>query len=161
MTRKPNCVCAVCSTAIYRRPCELERNAGNAYCSRECYGKSCQRPVQCVICGTTILGSRHSKTCSRVCANKNRAGIRYKSNAGRRKDKVTWAQGLKTRLVEQRGPVCERCGYAKVHILVIHHIVGRSDGGSDELDNLMLVCPNCHAEIHYEGVRHSKRGLLP
>jgi 5-methylcytosine-specific restriction endonuclease McrA len=66
---------------------------------------------------------------------------------------------------------CKICGkplYRKVHELergkgnaycVVHHIVRRSDGGSDELENLELVCPTCHAEIHYYGVKHSKKGV--
>ena len=29
-----------------------------------------------------------------------------------------------------------------------HHIVYRSNGGSDALDNRVLVHPNCHAQVH-------------
>lgn len=157
MIHKPNCACKICGTMVYRRPRDLERNNGNVYCTHTCYAKSCQRPVPCVICGKEILGIRHSKTCSRACANKNRAGIKYKTGVYK-KDKVKWAQGLKTRLIEQRGTVGGRCGYTNTQILVVHHIVRRSDGGSDDLDNLELICPNCHAEVHFYGVKHSKKG---
>ena len=76
-----------------------------------------------------------------------RSGIKYTGTA--RKDKVKTARLLKNRLVQERGDRCERCAYPNTHILVIHHKVQRSSGGTDDLSNLELICPNCHAEIHY------------
>ena len=32
----------------------------------------------------------------------------------------------------------------------IHHVIKRSDGGSDDLENLLLVCRDCHTERHPE-----------
>ena len=31
----------------------------------------------------------------------------------------------------------------------IHHIVPVSEGGSGELDNLIMLCPNCHKKADY------------
>jgi hypothetical protein len=161
MIRHPNCTCKICGKAVYRRPRDLERNNGNVYCSQECYGKSCRRPVPCVICGTEILGSRHAKTCSRACANKHRAGIKYRQPKRVSKDKVRESRALKKRLVLNRGGCCQRCGYSNIDILVVHHIIRRSDGGTDDLDNLELVCPTCHAEIHFYGVKQNLKGRQP
>lgn len=33
----------------------------------------------------------------------------------------------------------------------IHHIIQVKNGGSDEMDNLICVCPNCHRNIHQNG----------
>jgi formate-dependent nitrite reductase cytochrome c552 subunit len=33
--------------------------------------------------------------------------------------------------------------------LHIHHIVAQSDGGTDEVDNLTLLCNSCHRELHF------------
>ena len=30
----------------------------------------------------------------------------------------------------------------------IHHIERRADGGSNRLENLVLLCPECHQERH-------------
>lgn len=35
--------------------------------------------------------------------------------------------------------------------LEVHHIHRRSDGGLDDPENVIAVCPNCHREIHYGG----------
>ena len=141
--RTPNTICAICSKAIYRRPVEMKR--GKVFCSQECYGKSCRREAPCVMCGQLIPGRKNSKTCSRSCSNKYREGIKYK--IGRPRDKAVTAYLLKLRLLEKRSRKCERCGYDKVEILQIHH--KDRNRNNNNLENLELVCPNCHYEEHY------------
>ena len=148
MLRHPNCTCKICGKPIYRRPFEIEK--GPVYCSQACFGKACRTNKHCPVCGKELINARAKTTCGRACANRKRAGIRYTGEA--RKDKVKATSALKLRLVQQRGGICERCGYANTRILVVHHKIQRCDGGSDDLDNLELICPNCHAEIHYGGV---------
>lgn len=67
-------------------------------------------------------------------------------------------------LVTYKGGKCERCGYNKsMRALEFHHInpsekdFGISDiltkniqSLKDEVDKCMLLCSNCHAEIHDE-----------
>lgn len=143
--RKPNTFCSVCSKALYRRPIQLEQSEGRAFCGQVCYGISCRKEKPCAVCGKPVLASLHKKTCSRACSNKNRAGIKYKS--GRLGDKAEYYRALKLRLIAQRGSRCCRCSYGKVEILEIHHRDRNRDNNS--LENLELVCPNCHAEEHY------------
>lgn len=142
--RNPNTKCRVCKTAIYRRPAEIERNGGNVFCSQVCYGKHGRKEVPCSVCSAPILAGANKKTCSRACANIHRTGISYKMN--RPRDKVKSQRSLKVRLLEQRGKVCERCGYNKQEILEVHHIDRNRE--NNELGNLALICPNCHAEEH-------------
>src|ERR1041385_1672557 len=104
--RNPNVNCNVCDKLIYRRPIQLEVSKGRAYCSPTCYGIACRKETPCVECGTPILAHKNAKTCSRVCANKHRAGIKYKM--GRPRDKVVSECALKIRLIEKRGTKCER-----------------------------------------------------
>jgi len=42
---------------------------------------------------------------------------------------------------------CEQCGeaYTKLHI---HHRIPLSKGGNHAIDNLMLLCEDCHSKIH-------------
>lgn len=143
--RKPNTKCVICNKPIYRRPVDLQRSKGRAFCGMACYGISCRNETPCLICGKPILARFHKKTCSRSCANKHRAGIQYK--IGRPRDKVVSERALKIRLIENRGKKCERCGFDKIEILHVHHR-DRNRKNCD-LNNLELICPNCHYTEHY------------
>jgi transcription elongation factor Elf1 len=72
---------------------------------------------------------------------------------------------LKQKAVEYKGGACERCGYNKSNrALDFHHVdPSQKDFGigyrgytrswekvKKELDKCILVCSNCHAEIHEE-----------
>lgn len=158
--RKPNTVCIVCGKAIYKRPSQIKLNHGNVFCSSNCYGIYNRRESPCIVCGKPILAQLNKKTCSRECANKNRAGIKYKQ--GSLKDKVKTYIALKKRLSESRGTICEVCGYSKFEILQVHHIDHNRQ--NNELRNLKLICPNCHFESHYNerlARRTNVKSLLP
>ena len=151
--RKPNAECKVCLAPIYRRPLQIE--SGNIFCSLKCKGKSCRKgELKTCICGVEISARRSS--CSRKCSNARRAGITYR--IGQPKNRAEQVKRLKRSLIELKGPKCERCPYDFVEILNVHHIIARKDGGSDELSNLELICPNCHAEEHYH--RSVSRNIL-
>jgi hypothetical protein len=144
--RKPNTSCFICKKSIYKRPSQIEESGGKIFCSAACYGISCRKEIFCTVCLKPILSGLNKKTCSRVCSNVYRTGIKYK--IGRpSKDKVKSHQALMTRLLEVRGKKCERCDYDKFEILQIHH-VDRNRKNND-LTNLRLICPNCHFEEHY------------
>ncbi len=110
-----------------------------------CYGISCRKEAPCLVCGKPILAGLNKKTCSRSCANKHRQGIKYKLNSP--KDKVKTQGLIKIRLLKIRGKKCERCGFDKYEILEIHH--KDKNRNNNNLDNLELICPNCHSEKHY------------
>jgi predicted nucleic acid-binding Zn ribbon protein len=112
-----------------------------------CYGISNQIVTSCVVCGKPILAHFNKKTCSRECANKNRAGIKYKQIGAPLRSKVKAYIVLKKRLSRRRGIICERCGYNKFEILQVHHKDHNRENNG--LDNLELICPNCHYEEHY------------
>src|SRR3989344_4508599 len=144
--RNANADCLICKKPIYRRPIELQVSKGRAFCSLFCYGISQRKETPCVVCGTAILASKNARTCSRACANKYRAGIKYK--LGRpQKSKVANQRSLKLRLLKQRGVRCQRCSYSKIEILQVHH--RDKNRNNNDLKNLELICPNCHAEEHY------------
>lgn len=147
--RKPNSACIVCHTQIYRRPCDLKKSNGRAYCSSACFGLSCRNEKPCVVCGKGILSSLHKKTCSRSCANTHRAGLTYKT--GRKKDNAHNQKALRVTLLSERGSTCERCSYSNTKILQVHH--KDRDRKNNSRGNLELLCPNCHYEEHL--VRHT------
>jgi DNA-binding CsgD family transcriptional regulator/transcription elongation factor Elf1 len=89
------------------------------------------------------------------------------SDAEVKKNKVKhvihWRIKAKKLLVEYKGGECERCGYNKcIDALEFHHknknekdfsISGKSwsfEKLKNEVDKCILVCANCHREIHFE-----------
>lgn len=148
MGRNPNVKCSMCEKPFYKRPGEQSSSkSGKVFCSKECYGLSCRVYTVCPECGTKFSGRKGRVTCSRACSNKRRTGIKYSGE--RPKDKAYQRNVLRAQLIALRGAKCERCSYSKAHILQVHHILERSNGGTDEVDNLLLLCPNCHCEEHY------------
>lgn len=76
---------------------------------------------------------------------------------------IIWRRKAKIKLVEYKGGECERCGYKKcIDALEFHHknpsekdftISGKSwsfERLKKEVDKCIMVCSNCHKEIHYE-----------
>jgi hypothetical protein len=74
---------------------------------------------------------------------------------------ILWRKRTKIKLIEYKGGKCEICGYNKCNrALQFHHknpsekdftISGRSlsfDRLKNEVDKCLLVCSNCHSEIH-------------
>jgi hypothetical protein len=80
------------------------------------------------------------------------------------KNVKNFRQKNKERAVEYKGGKCERCGYDRCIIaLEFHHTDPKEkdfhissnmnkawDKVKKELDKCILVCSNCHREIHYE-----------
>lgn len=143
--RHPNTQCTICNKSIYKRPGQIRKNNGHAFCGIICYGKFTRKEKPCLVCGNLIMAHFNKKTCSKRCSNKHRIGIKYRL-ALPRKDKVRDYRMLKLRLLKLRGIKCETCGYSKVEILQVHH--KDQDRNNNELENLELICPNCHFEQH-------------
>ena len=76
---------------------------------------------------------------------------------------IDWRKRKKIQLVEYKGGKCEKCGYNKsIAVLQFHHldpnekdftISGKSysfERLKKEVDKCIMVCANCHIEIHEE-----------
>lgn len=83
------------------------------------------------------------------------------SNISRNEAVVNWRKRTKIKLIEYKGGKCECCGYSKcIEALEFHHldpskkdfqISGTSKSFEilkNEADKCILVCANCHREIH-------------
>ena len=108
----------------------------------------------CIICGI-ILQGKQTKFCSTFCKNK------YHQSYEAQKDR-----GLtrKLSLIKLAGGKCSLCGYNKnLAALAFHHLdSAEKDFKLDmrslsnrglktvlaELDKCILVCHNCHSELH-------------
>jgi len=150
--RKPNCKCSVCELPIYRRPNDLKKSDGNAFCTRLCYGRfyhpgKIRVDKICEHCNSKFNAkTTKQRFCSHSCSNSSRKGINY--DGLNSKNRALKSKRLKFLLAQDRAPLCEHCSHDNYNILEAHHIIERCNGGTDELSNLLLLCPNCHSTIH-------------
>ncbi len=61
---------------------------------------------------------------------------------------------LKDFLLEQSGHRCSICSEASFEF---HHIQFLEDDGKTTYQNLIVLCPNCHARVHREGIPSKKQ----
>ena len=54
---------------------------------------------------------------------------------------------VKSAVLSRDNYTCQICG-AKQAKLEVHHIRLRSEGGSNRMDNLVVLCKDCHAKVH-------------
>lgn len=113
--------------------------------------------MKCTICSKPLIG-KQTKFCSLKCKNddSNRKLKSYNQQYER-------ATKLKIKLVTLKGGACSICGYCKnLAALHFHHLrdktleldarnmANRSEKVLlEELDKCILVCGNCHMELHY------------
>jgi len=52
-------------------------------------------------------------------------------------------------VLHRDGHICQVCkGKSKYPVLEVHHIIPRSQGGTDKPDNLITLCETCHQKYH-------------
>lgn len=119
------------------------------YCSRECYYKAMTKigsiDVECFVCGKKFkrspsqIKTKYKKLC---CSIECRGKLMRTQKPGGATTSRKW--------LETRGKIekCERCGYSEhPEILVVHH--RDRDRKNNDISNLEILCPNCHAMEHY------------
>lgn len=52
---------------------------------------------------------------------------------------------------DRDGGFCQKCGQWIEPGVIPHHIIFKSQGGSDTMENLEMLCQNCHYKIHHGG----------
>ena len=87
----------------------------------------------------------------------------------RNENKIHWAYqkgrnygfaNTKEMVLARDGYTCQYCkGKHKDSKLEIHHVQFRSDGGSDDADNLVTLCHTCHSLLHKGKIKLYKIGV--
>ena len=83
-----------------------------------------------------------------------RLGVKMKNSlSGKRKLLHLW---------KEQGGICPVCNQKITELTRWHnhHIVWRSKGGSDEAENRVLLHPNCHRQVHSQGIYVGKPRLV-
>ena len=106
------------------------------------------------MCKNTVVKYLNDENFKNYC-------LRVKTEKTKSNYVVDWRKRTKIKLVEYKGGCCIKCGYNKsMNALQFHHldpnekdfqISGKSysfDRMKEEVDKCILVCANCHIEIH-------------
>jgi hypothetical protein len=102
----------------------------------------------CASCGIVMENVRYTRKycCHRCSANHRQQVVFDQIEIG---DKNLPPKNYKNYLISQRGNKCEDCGWDKVNTktgncpIELEHIDGNS--GNNSIENLKLLCPNCHS----------------
>lgn len=132
----PEWVCKQCGITFLRRTWS---GIVPAFCTDRCkmeFTRSQKTTKACSVCGRICvvdkLNASRFKYCSNTC---------YRKTSGRK------PRTRQTLIASGREQVCADCGYReRPEILQAHH--KDEDRTNDDLDNLELLCPNCHAIRH-------------
>ncbi len=57
-----------------------------------------------------------------------------------------WRKRRET-IIRQRGKKCERCGTGRYTTVQVHHLTYERVGAEND-DDLVLLCRNCHRQLH-------------
>lgn len=136
-------ICETCGKPFQADTREVNRGNGK-YCSQSCANrapKSLQYKMICKHCGREFMAaSKTAKYCSDSCKQKN-----YR--ARQREVSVESNLCIKTLYDIFENIPCEICAWDKT-TRDLHHIVEVAEGGQNEVNNIICVCPNCHRMIH-------------
>lgn len=156
--------CSGCNLAIYRKNPKLGKSY---FCTLQCMNTSNswkrgpKAAKTCIDCHTPLQVSVKSASC-KACTDF--------------KDFCQWLSGdlsncsypngeprkfVKETLKQLRGDKCEECGFDTKHqdgisIIQMDHVDG--DPTNHLLENLKLLCPNCHALTPNYGARNKGNG---
>ncbi len=159
-----NCLCVI-QVPEGRKPSLVKTRK---FCSHSCSAKHNNLGVTrhhngntCPICEKLI--AFNLKFCSRDCREilSSQRKLERAKRAG--SHVISWRQRTKLRAIAYKGGACQICGYNKaVRALQFHHLIpGEKDFNisraskswqsiKTELDKCILLCSNCHAEVHEE-----------
>lgn len=151
-----NVQCLNCAKLFYKRPSKI-LSSPNHYCCRTCANlHNPRRKLEgfCLICKKSISKSRT------YCFNcfLNRPSKAQSLSVSKKHHRLR----LKDKAIEYKGAKCSICGYCKCkQALEFHHLDPNQKDFSIsaantkawskiqiELDKCILVCANCHREIH-------------
>lgn len=139
-------MCVICGAEFL---CARHRQTVAKYCGRPCYYKAMAKigsvELACDVCGKVYRRSpSHSHYITKTCSLRCR-GIATRTAAPISKDFPSVRRWMARRgLISQ----CSECRYDEhPEILVVHHV--DRDRTNNDLANLKILCPNCHALEHY------------
>lgn len=101
----------------------------------------------CIRCGKEFFASIHINKCKCICPE---CKIHNRPHYKNKKDIVTLLDLSKRtfmKILKRMNVGCALCGW-KESSCDVHHIIPKKHGGTDDFNNLIVICPNCHRICH-------------
>jgi hypothetical protein len=124
------------------------------YCNRKCAGfaQSIRHDVECAHCKEkfTINNSRYNKSKSKLffcCVEHKNIGATYIEEI-RPEHYGTSEYNYRDVAFREYPKICCTCGNKNEKVLEVHHI--DKDRVNNNIDNLIVLCANCHTLLHKE-----------
>ena len=133
-------------------------NEERKFCSKSCSAtynnkkkKKKKSNKKCINCGKE-LQNRNNKYCNNICQNEYQNNEIFKlieSNNLHLNNSSTESRWVKKYLIIKYGEKCMKCGWNEIHQITgnvpiqINHKDGNTE--NNKLNNVELLCPNCHS----------------
>jgi hypothetical protein len=140
--------CAHCLKEIYKVKSEYIKS-NNSFCNHSCSASFNNKGVVkngtprgvCLSCNKSLINLSGKKYCSAVCQKDFEMSARIASG-------IFSSVTAKKYLLKTRGHQCQICNLKEWNDKLIPIEMDHIDGNhkNNSLDNLRLVCPNCHAQ---------------
>lgn len=107
--------------------------------------------MKCKYCPKSLNTGR--TYCSGACRSRHLSDVEVEAGRGN-------TRSIRRYLLQHKGEMCDRCGtvewFHETVPLEVDHIDGNST--NNELTNLRLLCPNCHAQTPTFKARNKGKG---
>lgn len=113
---------------------EYNTKQGLTYHENRCYNNPNRKKYQ-------QEGKPHSEEAKRIRGKTNRMGLKNPNSI------LDMSKRTVSKIIARSGQGCMLCGWNEASC-DIHHIIEKSNNGSNLNSNLIVVCPNCHRKIH-------------
>lgn len=173
----PNTLCSYCKEEFYRKPSSKRAKSGLYFCNSACQSSAYKDPNINICSGPISTGKRTKKTPCKICGLERHSNYNICKSCKKLECLKTWLAGdisvtwsgpyketksfVKEHLKTVRGDKCENCSFDKKSpsgnsIIQLEHIDGNYQNNA--IENLQLLCPNCHAMTETYGNKNKNGG---
>lgn len=111
----------------------------------------------CETCGTKFNKITKIRNGRKItCNNCKNNAVHYKKNP---KSIFDFSKRTVSKIFSRGKVKCVLCGWNNA-TCDVHHIISKKDGGSNDNSNLIILCPNCHRELHSHTLKISNEQLF-
>lgn len=145
--RKTTLTCLLCGKELskgQKKFCCSSHAATYNNSHRMLKNKDKTKEAKCIVCGKQIEIKYHASIKKCKC---DECKSHKRPHHKEAKTILDYSKRTVANILKRAHIGCSICGWNESSC-DIHHIIPRSNGGGDEMSNLIIVCPNCHRICH-------------